>query len=118
VLDERNPSNGAMNLPFEEFRTVYRFLQRTMGIFNKPASLLRFSLPKEASLEMEDAFLSMLCAMLRTGDVVTKNGGHFLVLLVNTDFPNLIHAADRLRKSWMAQQEDEEFEYEWTVLEP
>ena len=118
VLDERNPSSGAMNLPFEEFRTVYRFLQRTMGIFNKPASLLRFSLPKEASLEMEDAFLSMLCAMLRTGDVVTKNGGHFLVLLVNTDFPNLVHAADRLRKSWMAQQEDEEFEYEWTVLEP
>ncbi len=118
VLDERNPGNGAMKLSFEEFRTVYRFLQRTLGIFNKTVSLLQFSLPKGTSPETEEEFLSVLCTTLRTGDVVTKNGAHFLVLLVNTDFPNLFHAAERLRKSWSAQHEDEDFEYEWTVLEP
>ena len=118
VLDERNPSNGAMKLAFEEFRTVYRFLKRTLGVFNKTISLLQFSLPKGTSTETEEEFLSVLCTTLRTGDVVTKNGAHFLVLLVNTDFPNLFHAAERLRKSWAAQHEDEEFEYEWTVLEP
>ncbi|MBO6235855.1 MAG: hypothetical protein J6N22_03940, partial [Schwartzia sp.] len=118
VLDERNPSNGAMKISFEEFRTVYRFLQRTLGVFNKPISLLRFSLPKGTPLETEEEFLSMLCTTLRTGDVVTKNGVHYLVLLVNTDFPNLSHAADRLRKSWVLQHEDEDFDYEWTVLEP
>ena len=118
VLDERNPRNGAMNLPFEEFRAVYRFLQRSLGIFNKPESLLCFSLPKGTSVETEDEFLSILCTTLRTGDVITKNGGHFLVLLVNTDFPNLSHAAERLRQKWVVQHPDEEFEYEWTILEP
>ena len=118
VLDERSPSNGAMNLPFEEFRAVYRFLQRTLGIFNKPESLLSFSLQKGTSAEMEDEFLSILCTTLRAGDVVTKNGGRFLVLLVNTDFPNLSHAAERLRQKWVMQYPEEDFEYEWTVLEP
>ena len=107
-----------MNLPFEEFRAVYRFLQRSLGIFNKPESLLCFSLPKGTSVETEDEFLSILCTTLRTGDVITKNGGHFLVLLVNTDFPNLSHAAERLRQKWAVQHPDEEFEYEWTILEP
>ena len=118
VLDERSPGKGAMKVPFEEFRAVYRFLKRTLGIFNKSVSLLRFSLPQGRNEDTEEAFLSLLCSTLRSGDVVTRNGSHFLVLLVNTSYPNLSYAADRLRQNWMAQQEDVEFEYEWTVMEP
>ncbi len=122
ILGERNPSNGAMRLPFEEFRTVYRFLRRTMGIFGKPISILQFSLPNGTDEETMEAFFSLLCTTLRTADVATKNGGQCLVLLINTTFPNLAHAADRLRKKWTEMQIEEgmeaEFEYEWSVIEP
>ena len=120
ILGERNPGNGAMRLPFEEFRTVYRFLRRTMGLYGKPVSILRFSLPNGTEADTMEAFFSLLCSTLRTGDVATKNGGQCLVLLLNTSFPNLAHAADRLRKKWSEMEEgmDTEFEYEWSVMEP
>ena len=122
ILGERQPANGAMRLPFAEFRTVYRFLRRTMGIFGKPVSILRFSLPNGTDEETIEAFFSLLCSTLRTADVATKNGGHCLVLLLNTNFPNLAHAADRLRKKWTEMEIEEgmeaDFEYEWSVIEP
>ncbi|MBE6095831.1 MAG: diguanylate cyclase [Schwartzia succinivorans] len=122
ILGERNPANGALRLPFEEFRTVYRFLRRTMGIFGKPVSILRFYLPNGTDEKTMEAFFSLLCSTLRTADVATQNGGHCLVLLVNTSFPNLAHAADRLRKKWTEMEIEEgmeaDFEYEWSVLEP
>ncbi len=118
ILGERTIGKGAMNLPFEEFRTIYRFLKRTTEIFNQSVSLLCFSLPKETSPAIADAFLTFLCSMLRSSDVVTKNGRQFLVLLVNTNYPNLFNATDRLRKKWAEQQEGIDFEYEWSVIEP
>ena len=118
VLEERSPGKGAMKIPFEEFRVVYRFLKRTLGVFNKSVSLLRFSLPKGTTSAKEEAFLSMLCSTFRGGDVVTKNGGQILALLVNTSFPNLSHAVNRLRQNWKEQYADLDFEYEWMVLEP
>lgn len=118
VLSERSPGKGAMKVPFEEFRAVYRFLRRTTDNFNKSGSLLRFSLPKEATSEEADEFLSLLCSTLRMGDVVTKNGSQFLVLLVNTNFPKLSNAVERLRKKWVEQQAEIDFEYEWSVMKP
>ncbi|MBR1886561.1 MAG: diguanylate cyclase [Schwartzia sp.] len=120
ILGERSPGRGALRLPFEEFRAVYRFLKRTMGIFNKSVSILRFSLPKGKAAGVEDEFLSLLCSTLRAGDVVTETGGQFLVLLVNTSYPNLSHAVDRFRQNWVGTNAgaDVEFEYEWSVMEP
>ena len=44
------------------------------------------------------------------------------MLLLNTNFPNLAHAADRLRKKWTEMEIEEgmeaDFEYEWSVIEP
>ncbi len=118
VLEERSPGKGAMKIPFEEFSVVYRFLKRTMGVFNKSVSMLRFSFPKGTPSETEEDFLSLLCATLRAGDVVTRNGGQVIALLVNTSFPNLSHAVDRLRQNWTEQHAELDFEYEWMVLEP
>lgn len=118
VLEERSPGKGAMTVPFEEFRVVYRFLKRTMGVFNKSVSLLRFSLPKGTPPETEEAFFLLLCSTFRLGDVATRNGGQILALLINTSFPNLSHAVERLRQKWTEQQADVDFEYEWMVLEP
>lgn len=118
VLEERSPRKGAMRVPFEEFRVIYRFLKRTMGVFNKSVSLLRFSMPKGTAAETEDEFMSLLCATLRAGDVVTRNGGQIVTLLFNTSFPNLSHAVERVRQNWSEQHADLDFEYEWMVLEP
>ncbi|MBQ8697803.1 MAG: hypothetical protein IJ521_02230, partial [Schwartzia sp.] len=83
-------------------------------------SILRFSLPKGKAAGVEDEFLSLLCSTLRAGDVVTETGGQFLVLLVNTSYPNLSHAVDRFRQNWVGTNAgaDVEFEYEWSVMEP
>ncbi len=120
ILGERSPGKGAMKLPFEEFRTVYRFLKRTMGVFDKPSSILRFSLPKGTAEATEDEFFSVLCSTLRAGDVVTQNGGQFLALLVNTNYPNLAHAVERLRQNWAGTKtgSDVAFAYEWSVMDP
>ena len=119
ILGERSPGKGALHLPFEEFRAVYRFLRRTAEIFGKPSSILRFSLPKGTPTETEDAFLSLLCSTLRASDVVTKHGGQFLVILVNTTFPNLSSAVERVRASWEKTEAgaDVSFAYEWSVMD-
>ena len=118
ILGERSPGKGALKLPFEEFRAVYRFLRRTMDVFGKPASMLRFSLPKGTPSETEEDFLALLCSTLREGDVVTKHGGQFLALLVNTDSSQLSSAVDRIRQNWASAREetDVEIEAEWTVM--
>ncbi len=120
ILGEEETGDGALVLSFEEFRAIYRFLQRTTGKLTKATAILRFSLPKGMTPEVEGAFMALLRKTLRSSDVVTKNGGEFLVLLVNTDFPNLSHAVERLRHAWTRKEESDgaDFEYEWSVLEP
>ena len=44
ILSERGADNKAFILPFESFRTVYRFLKRTRGDYSKMTCLLVFSL--------------------------------------------------------------------------
>ncbi len=119
ILMERNPGKGALHLPFEEFRAVYRFLRRTAPIFGKPVSILRFSLPRGAGPGAEEEFLSFLCSGLRAGDVVTQHGGQFLALLVNTDSPKLSGAVERIRRAWAETGEGKDLvpECEWSVLE-
>ena len=118
ILDERSPVKGALQVPFEEFRAVYRFLRRTMNVFGKPASMLRFSLPKGTAAETEEEFFAFLCSTLREGDVVTRHGGQFLALLVNTDYPRLSSVVDRVRQNWASAKEEAgvEIEAEWTVM--
>lgn len=118
ILDERSPGKGALQVPFEEFRAVYRFLRRTMDVFGKPTSMLRFSLPKGTAAETEEEFFAFLCSALREGDVVTRHSGQFLALLVNTDYPRLSSVVDRVRQNWAPAKEEAgvEIETEWMVM--
>ena len=92
ILSERGADNKAFILPFESFRTVYRFLKRTRGDYSKMTCLLVFSLIRHKEggkgnlKEAAEQFMSVLHETFRAGDAVTQNGNNqFFVLLTNTD---------------------------------
>ena len=126
VLNERNPDDGAFVLPFESFRTVYRFLKRTRGVYSKMTCLLVFSLVRhkegEVNLkEVAEQFESVLHKTFRTGDAVTQNSNNqFLVLLTNTDaYHDVNRVIARINENWDKQPACNYFTfgYEWTVLD-
>ena len=126
ILNERNPERGALQLSSEGFRSVYRFLRRTLRIYEKPNCILLFTLSGKGGAEIatEDAdekFFEVLRSTLRKGDAVTKNGHHqFLALLSSTTFPDFSHAVERIQGNWEKQpaSEDVMMSYEWSPLEP
>lgn len=126
ILGERSQAEGALQLPFEGFRALYRFLKRTVNIYNKPICILMFTLSPAATSrltlsEAGEEFLTHLRHTLRKGDVITKSGqNQFLALLSNTGYPDLNHAVDRIRKNWLNTPHgaDFPFSHEWSALSP
>ncbi|MBQ7476737.1 MAG: diguanylate cyclase [Selenomonadaceae bacterium] len=125
ILSERGAYDGAFVLPFESFRTVYRFLKRTRGFYSKTTCLLIFSLVrhKEGEIHLQDVadqFISVLHKTLREGDAITQNGNNqFFVLLTNTDaYYNVTRAVQRISDNWDKVEACRyfTFEYEWKVM--
>lgn len=110
ILSERNPESGAFLLPFENFRTIYRFLKRTRGFYSKTTCLVVFTLKRHKEGERvtpaqaQETFLETLQKTFRQGDVISKNGNNqFLVLLTNTNAQRDIDSAiGRVIKKWEA----------------
>ena len=127
ILSERGVDNKAFILPFESFRTVYRFLKRTRGVYSKMTSLLVFSLVRHKEggtgnlKEAAEQFMSVLHETFRVGDVVTQNGNNqFFVLLTNTDaYRHVSSAVKRISEAWDKMEACAyfTFEYEWKVLD-
>ena len=126
ILSERGSDDGAFILPFESFRTVYRFLKRTRGLYSKTTCLVVFSIVrhKEGNANLKDAaeqFTSVLKSTLRQGDAVTQNGNNqFFVLLTNTDaYYNVTRAVQRVSDAWdkMDACTYFTFDYEWKVMD-
>ena len=126
ILSERGNDEGAFVLPFESFRTVYRFLKRTRGHYSKTTCLISFSLKrhKEGDFNLRDAaeqFISILHSTLRNGDAVTQNGNNqFFVLLTNTDaYYNVTRAVQRVSDNWDKVEACAyfTFDYEWKVMD-
>ena len=125
ILGERNQSEGALQLPFEGFRAVYRYLRRTLKIYGKPTCILllnlnRYGNPTVTLPEAEEHFLSTLRSTLRKGDVITQNGTNFIVLLSNIEKEHIVSVSDRIQHNWEKTPASAcyLFSYEWAVLEP
>ncbi|MBQ1915086.1 MAG: diguanylate cyclase [Selenomonadaceae bacterium] len=125
ILGERNQSEGALQLPFDGFRAVYRYLKRTLKIYKKSACILllnlnRYGNPKVSLAEAEEQFISVLCSTLRKGDMVTKNGTKFIVLLSDIEKEHLTNVSDRIQENWEKTTASScyLFSYEWAMLEP
>lgn len=126
VLGERNMEAGAFILPFESFRTIYRFLKRTRGFYAKNTCLLIFSLDrhKEGTYNITDAndeFFSVIKKTLRKGDVITQHGkNQFFVMLTNTDaYRDVIQVIKRISEGWDQSPACNyyKFDYEWSVID-
>ena len=126
VLGERNIDAGAFVLPFESFRTIYRFLKRTRGFYAKNTCLLIFSLErhKEGSFaftEANEEFFATIRKTLRKGDVITQNtNNQFFVMLTNTDaYRDVVQVIKRLETHWDQTPACKyyKFNYEWSVID-
>ncbi len=127
ILNERGVDNKAFVLPFESFRTVYRFLKRTRGVYSKMTCLLVFSLVRHKEggtgnlKEAAEQFMTVLHETFRVGDAVTQNGNNqFFVLLTNTDaYRHVNSAVQRISDAWDRTEACAyfTFNYEWKVLD-
>ena len=127
ILSERGADNKAFILPFESFRTVYRFLKRTRGDYSKMTCLLVFSLIRHKEggkgnlKEAAEQFMSVLHETFRAGDAVTQNGNNqFFVLLTNTDaYRHVTSAVKRISDAWDVTESCAHFtfNYEWKVMD-
>ena len=125
ILGERNQGEGALQLPFEGFRAVYRYLRRTLKIYGKPACILllalnRYGNPTVTPAEADEQFLSTLRSTLRRGDVITQNGKNFIVLLSSIEMEHITAVSDRIQQNWEKTPAGScyLFSYEWTMMEP
>ena len=126
ILNERNQEQGAFVLPFENFRTIYRFLKRTRGFYSKSTCLVVFNIRRHkeggenSTKEAQELFLETLQKTFRSGDAITKNGNsQILVMLTNTDAQRDIDSAiGRVIKNWEVQEASNYFwfDHEWAVI--
>lgn len=123
ILGERNQKEGPLSLSFEGFRAVYRYLVRTLPIYEKPACILLLTLTRYGNTEIaraeaEDKFEELLKKSLRRGDVITKNGANFIVMLSNIDGEYVDTVSDRIQTKWESMKESRAYlySYEWAIL--
>ncbi len=128
ILGERNIEAGAMVLPFESFRTIYRFIKRTRAGYGKTICIVLLVLKRTAADDgtvplkhAGDQLIECLHSTLRRGDVVSQNGrNQFLVLLTNTDgHYDVTRAISRVVENWGKLPESKSFYFtqEWAVLD-
>ena len=99
ILGERNRQPGAYSLGFENFRTVYRFLVRTIENYHRKMELVLYTLSGDA--EAVDLFGEILGRSLRRSDVYTKNGANqYLVLLMEIQPDDIGIVINRIQNNW------------------
>lgn len=123
ILGERNQKEGPLSLSFEGFRAIYRYLVRTLAVYEKPACILLLTLTRYGSAEIsrkdaEDSFENLLKHSLRRGDIITKHGVNFIVLLSNIDSEFVDGVSERIQTKWEELQESRAYlySYEWAIL--
>ncbi|MBO5551637.1 MAG: diguanylate cyclase [Lachnospiraceae bacterium] len=106
ILSERSPAKGAMILPMEQFRLMFRFLTRVNANYQKKIHIVLFSIRNKASDDMPadkitEAFQDMMQRSLRQSDVITQNSkNQFLLILLKTTPPNARLVIERLMGVW------------------
>lgn len=107
LLKERAQEAGAFPLPFEEFRTVYRFLVRLNANYGTRVWLVAMSLADSAgaapSSEVSSRFLDVLRGELRQSDVVAESArGQFMALILHAEFDDVSAILARVEGAWSA----------------
>ena len=105
-LVENVPVRSAFLLPYEEFRTIFRLLQRMNRDFPREHHIVTFKITNLSCEDGEfkllrDRFLQHLLESFRSRDAVTCVGeDQVLVLLLRTGKRNSRLAAERVLRKW------------------
>ena len=103
VLDERGRDKGSYELGYEAFRSIYRFLSRSIENYHRPVELFLFTLPATTHPSDIDKFGEILRTSLRRSDIYTRNGRHqYLAILPEIQEENLNVILTRILNKWNA----------------
>lgn len=106
ILNERNMTKGAMNLPLEQFRIAYQFLARLVLNYKKEVWVLLFSMHQTGAgaislEEVSEQFLTVLQGSLRASDVITQNSKNQVLAILNeTNRMNCEVVIERIMRNW------------------
>lgn len=123
ILSERNVTEEAFILHPDNFRTVYRFLRRTVRTSRRSDCIVLITLEaldKEIDLEeVGDHFLESMKSALRRSDAITKsNQTQFILLLYDIGKENVPDVIERVKKHWAEDELSAKvgFNYEWDLV--
>ncbi len=109
LLGERNQKKGALYLNLDQFKYVYRFLNRLVTNYKNTIYLLLYSIEAEDGVNIEeatDAFAESTSGLLRVSDVVTKySKNQVLVVLLNVEDADPTKVIDRIQSNWEETQQ-------------
>ncbi|WP_026495202.1 GGDEF domain-containing response regulator [Butyrivibrio sp. WCD3002] len=104
LMGERSPKKGAMLLPPEQFKHVYRYLNRVVSNYRTSAYVLLYSVTSDGDVGEEDAadvFTEMVAGLLRESDVVTRfSKNQIMIALTKAAGQDIKVVTDRIDKSW------------------
>jgi len=123
ILSEQEQRKGAMNLPFESFRLLFRFLGRVSVNYHRFAWILVFRLAlregyDSSTAEATKILSETLVRSLRVSDVVTTPGnGQCLVLLLEAEHSSIGTVVTRFLSNWEQTEAGQKFDISYEVAQ-
>ena len=114
MISDQTSRSGAYRVDYEDFRNIFRYIERCSEREEISAQLLLFTMQEKETVQDEmktDMMLSefgeVAERMLRKGDVITCLGhNQYMILLTGTDMENGKMVAERIINSWKQGKEN------------
>ena len=113
MISEQAGRSGAYRVDYEDFRNIFRYIERRSEREEISAQLLLFTMQEEPVQDemktdmMLSEFGEVAERMLRKGDVITCLGhSQYMILLTGTDTQNGRMVAERIINSWKQGKEN------------
>mgnify|MGYP002856434011 CR=1 FL=1 len=122
ILKERNRGKGALNLPDEQYRLIYRFLARAEINYHHENRIALLSLrgadgELPATDEPGEKLLEIICGSLRASDVVTQRSRNTIsVILLEASPMDTNMIMERIVSKWNEIGMDYDISYEVELI--
>lgn len=111
LMGERSPGKGALVLPDDQYKIIYRFLSRVVTNYQKNIHILLFSVKIHGDIDHEkamDDFVSVMKNSLRQSDVLTRYGkNQVLLILLKATSIDIEVVTERIMMNWDAAEASE-----------
>ncbi len=101
LMGERSPGKGAMLLPPEQFKIVYRFLSRVVSNYHYNVHILLYTVDvsndNENTENILEGFINIVKSSLRVSDVITRySKNQVMIVLLKADDSDISVVTDRI----------------------